>query len=52
MSMTLMLVSFLGAWLLLWAIVIGHALLKRLDGQRLDGERHSLTLLDDIRIEL
>ncbi len=42
MSMALMLICFLGAWLLLWANVIGYALLKRLEG-----ERHSLTLLDD-----
>ena len=47
MSMVLMLFCCLGAWLLLWAIVIGYALLKRLEG-----ERHPLTLLDDSRIEL
>lgn len=47
MSMALMLFCFLGAWLLLWAVVIGYALLKRLEG-----ERQPLTLLDDRSIEL
>lgn len=47
MSMHLALIAFVGIWLLLWAIVIGYALLTRLDG-----ERRSLTLLDDARIEL
>ncbi len=46
MSMALVLSCFLGAWLLLWAIVIADALLERLDG-----ERHALTLLDDSHIE-
>lgn len=47
MSMHLMLIAFLGSRLLFWAVVIGYGLLKRIDGQR-----HSLTLLDDRHIEL
>lgn len=47
MSMHLILLSFLGAWLLFWAVVVGYALLKRM-GE----ERHSLTLFDGNRIEL
>jgi hypothetical protein len=47
MSMHLLLMVFVGAWLLFWAIVLGYALLSRLEG-----ERHSLTLFDDSRTEL
>ena len=39
--MHLVLVASVGLWLLLWAIVIGYALLSRLDGKR-----RSLTLFD------
>lgn len=46
MAMALMLICFLGAWLLLWAIVIGCALLGRLES-----DRRSLTLLDDSHLE-
>lgn len=47
MSLALMLFCFVGAWLLLWAVVIGYALLERLEG-----ERQPLTLFDDGSIEL
>lgn len=40
--MHLVLVASVGLWLLLWAIVIGYALLSRLDGTR-----RPLTLFDD-----
>lgn len=45
--MHLVLLGFIGLWLLLWAAFLGSALVKRIDG-----ERHPLTLLDDVRIEL
>lgn len=45
--MFLILFFFLGVWLLFWAIVIGSALLKRLEGAR-----HPMTLLDDSHVEL
>lgn len=47
MSMHPLLVAFIGLWLLLWASVIGYALLSRLDGQR-----QSMTLFDDRPTEL
>ena len=47
MTMPLVLLAFVGLWLLLWAIFLGAALLARLDD-----DRQPLTLLDDTRIEL
>ena len=45
--MHLLLLGFVGLWLLLWAILLGLGLINRFEG-----ERHALTLFDDSHIEL
>ena len=45
--MHLVLLGFIGLWLLLWATFLGSTLINRIEG-----ERHSLTLLGDSHIEL
>ena len=45
--MHLLLLGFVGLWLLLWAILLGLGLINRLEG-----ERHPFTLLDDSHIQL